>query len=135
MANNRFAVILCSFSDVPAPNLPMSFFTDFISPGTGGLRDYWYDVSYQQTDLTGSIVVGWYPMKYSFVYDGRDPYKDPNKHVSVRQAWIDEAKRLAALNGIDLSKFYGVIAVVNANVEDSNSGLDVAEGSEDRGDR
>ena len=126
MAINRFAVILCSFSDVPAPNLPMSFFTDFVSPGTGGLRDYWYDVSYKQTDLTGSIVAGWFPMKYSFVNDGSDPYKDPTK--SVRQAWIDEAKRLASLNGIDLSKFYGVIAVVNANVVDSNSGLDVAVG-------
>jgi hypothetical protein len=126
MAHAPWAVILCSFSDVAVPDMPISFFVDAVTPGTGGLADYWRDVSYTQTSLTGSRVYGWFPMKYSFVHDGRDPYKDPS--ASVRQAWIDEAKRLATGAGIDLAKYWGVIAVVNANVVDSNSGRDVAVG-------
>jgi Gametolysin peptidase M11 len=120
------AVVLCRFNDVPVLDIPRSRFFDFVSQyGRGGLFDFWRDVSYGTIDLTGSEVFGWYTMKYSFVHDGLDPLKNGRQG---RFAWISEAIRLAAENGVDLSRFYAVIAVVNANVDDSNAGRNTAMG-------
>jgi hypothetical protein len=118
MSSTSFAIILCRFNDVDTPSLPRSTFTDAATAGKGGLRDYWYDISYNQTDLSGSKVFGWWTMKYSYITDG----------TLSRDAWIGEAKRLAGVNGVDLSPFYGVIAVINANADDSDSGQDLAVG-------
>lgn len=123
MALTPYAVILCRFYDVDPPNLPMSLFTDYISSGKGGLYDYWYQVSYGQKDLAGSKVFGWWTMNYSYINDGADPLKN---HSQARGAWIAEARRLAAANVVDLSPFYGVIAIINANADDSDYGKDMA---------
>jgi len=122
-------VILCRFNDVPAPNIPRSRFLEFVNEyGTGGLADYWHDVSYGQISLAGSEVFGWYTMQYSFVHDSADPFKEdglpPDKRRSVREAWIGEARRLAVENGIDLSRYYRVIAVINAVADASSNGTD-----------
>ena len=116
-----FALILCSFNDIPLPNIPKSQFFNFVTQyGRGGLYDYWRDVSYGQIDLSGSEVFGWYQMKYSFFLDGLDPFKNGTQG---RFAWIAEAIRLAGANGVDLSRFYGVIVAVNAyGVDNSNAG-------------
>jgi hypothetical protein len=114
-----WAVILCRFNDLPPLSIPLSEFTDFVAgPGKGGVFDYWRDVSYGAIDLTGSKVFGWWTMKYSFFKEGNQG----------RNTWITEAIRLAKENGVDLSPYYGVIAVVNANVDDSNSGRNLALG-------
>ena len=110
---NPFAVILCRFNDLPALTIPTSVFSDYVAgPGKGGLFDYWKDISYKTIDLTGSKVLGWYTMKYSFFREGNQG----------RSVWIAEAIRLAKENRESLSPFYGVIAVVNANVDDSSDG-------------
>jgi hypothetical protein len=105
-----WAVILCQFSDVPAPQLPASYYLDFVAgPGKLGLFDYWHDVSYGTIDLSGSIVAGWFPMQYSY----------RNAWSLSRSAWISEAISLAGHNGIDLFQYYGVLAVINAPADDS----------------
>ena len=116
-----FAIILCTFNDDPIPNIPKSQFFNFISQsGRGGLYDYWRDISYGQIDLAGSEVFGWYTTKHSFIRDGIDPLKNGTQG---RFAWIAEAIRLAGANGVDLSRFYGIVVAVNANgVDDSNAG-------------
>lgn len=87
------AIVLCRFNDVPVLDIPRARFFDFISQyGRGGLFDFWRDVSYGAIDLTGSEVFGWYTMKYSFVQDGADPFKNGTQG---RFAWIAEAIRLA----------------------------------------
>ena len=117
-------MVLCNFNDVPVPNIARSRFSGFVSQlGRGGLYDFWRDVSYGNLDLAGSEVFGWYTMKYSFVLDGADHFKNGKQG---RSAWIVEAIRLAGANSVDLSKFYGVMAVVNANVDDSNWGRNTA---------
>lgn len=128
-----WAVILCRFNDLPPLSTPLSEFGDFVAgSGRGGVFDYWRDISYGAIDLTGSKVFGWYTMKYSFFKEGLDPFKEshlpPEKQRRVRTAWIDEAIRLAKENGVDLSPFYGVIAVVNASVDDSASGRNLVLG-------
>jgi hypothetical protein len=106
------ALILCKFSDVAIPNLPIATFQNFMSSGYGGLRDYWYDVSWGGVDITTSVVLGWWEMQYSYMQDGNRSRGD----------FISEARRLAALNGVDLSKYYGVMAFPNANVDGGNAG-------------
>jgi len=108
-----FAVVLCKFTDIPVPSVPNSDIVNFVMRnGGGGLFDYWRDVSYGQISLDGSEVFGWYTMQYSW---------QMNSNVS-RNIWIAEARRLAAENHVDLSRFYGVIAVVNAEADDSANG-------------
>jgi hypothetical protein len=121
-----FAIVLCRFRDVPVPDIPRSRFFDFVArEGGGGLFDYWRDVSYGMIDLTGSEVFGWYTMKYSFVHDGADPFRNGSQG---RRAWIEEAFRLASENGVNVKRFRSIIAVVNANVDDSNLGQNTAVG-------
>jgi hypothetical protein len=124
----RWAVILCEFNDIPRSSVPISTFSDFIAgPGKGGVFDYWKDISYGAIDLTGSKVFGWWKMQYSYFKDALNP---SGKCGSGQQrcAWITEAKRLAKENGVDLSPFYGVIAVMNANADDSAAGGNLALG-------
>jgi hypothetical protein len=119
-------VVLCRFNDVPALDIPRAKFFDFVSEyGRGGLFDYWRDASYGAISLAGSEVFGWYTMKYSFVNDSADPFKNGTQG---RFAWIAEAIRLSGEAGVDLSRFYGVIAVMNANADDSNAGRNTAMG-------
>lgn len=114
-----WAIVLCRFNDLPPPAIALSDFNDFFAgPGKGGVFDYWRDVSYGAIDLTGSKIFGWYTMKYSFFREG----------AQGRSAWINEAIRLVKESGIDLSAYYGVVAVVNANVDDSASGRNLALG-------
>lgn len=118
-----FAIVLCRFKDVAELSIPKSRFYQFLSQsGKIELFDYWREVSYQNIDLIGSEVFGWYTMKYSFVSDGRDPYKDGQFHRN-RVAWIAEAIRLCGENGVDVTRFYGLFVIVNAPVDDQNSGL------------
>ncbi|KAI9786969.1 MAG: hypothetical protein M1839_005200 [Geoglossum umbratile] len=116
-----FAVVLCRFNDIPAFPAARQQLTSFVSSGgRGGLFDFWRDVSYANIDLSGSEVFGWYTMNYSFARDGSDPLHDGK--TRGRLVWISEAIRLCKEHGVDMSRFYGVIAVVNANVDDSSDG-------------
>jgi hypothetical protein len=56
-----FSVILCRSSDSGTPPRDVQYFQNLIiNQGTGGLADYWRDVSYQNVNLNGSVVRGWY---------------------------------------------------------------------------
>jgi hypothetical protein len=122
MAHKPFAVILCSFNDIPPLSMPASYFTNLITPGSYSLYDYWNQVTYGSIDLSGSKLFGPWTMQYSYFLNGANPVPKQKP----RSVWISEAKRLAGINGVDLSPFYGVIAVINANADDSNWGHDVA---------
>jgi hypothetical protein len=59
----KWSVLLCRFSDGGALPHAASFYRDmFVNGGTGGLADYWDDISYGGIDLNGSEVRGWYSM-------------------------------------------------------------------------
>jgi hypothetical protein len=121
-----WAVILCRFNDVAPPDVPRSRFYEMVSEyGRNGLFDYWKDISYETVSLAGSEVFGWYTMKYSFVLDSGDPFHDPNAHIPFRRAYIDEARRLAAADNVDLSPYHGLIVVINGASDEGNLGADV----------
>ncbi len=109
-----WAVILCQFSDVPKPSIPDSAFKDLFTVGRHGVADYFGDISYGAVDLSASEVFGWWPMGYSYAKDGG----------LTREHFLEEAKRLfrEKVKDKDLSSFYGVVAIVNGDPDDSNVG-------------
>jgi hypothetical protein len=57
----KWSVILCTFSDSPAPPHDANYYRNmFFNRGTGGMADYWAQVSSDGIDLNQSVVVGWY---------------------------------------------------------------------------
>lgn len=59
----KWSFLLCRFADSGVPSRSLSFYQDMIiNSGTGGLNDYWKDVSNGKANLDGSVVKGWYTM-------------------------------------------------------------------------
>lgn len=57
----KWSVILCTFTDSPAPPHDPTFYRNmFFVSGAGGMADYWTSVSRRGIDFQGSEVVGWY---------------------------------------------------------------------------
>ncbi len=59
----KWSVLLCHFSDGGAIPHDVNYYRDmFLNQGTGGLSDYWDDISYGGVNLNGSEVRGWFNM-------------------------------------------------------------------------
>src|SRR6266852_1671984 len=57
----KWSVILCTFSDSPAPPHDPAYYRNmFFNPDTGVMPDYWTAVSSGGINFRGSVVVGWY---------------------------------------------------------------------------
>src|SRR5438874_9221315 len=57
----KIFVLLCQTSDSPAPTRSADDFRRLLfRAGTGGLADYWHDISYGNFNNIGSDVFGWY---------------------------------------------------------------------------
>ncbi len=99
-----FAVILCSFPDRPPPRRPLDELRGFaLESGRFGLFDYWRDISNGMISIAGSDVLGWYEL----------PFTSAEVLPNKRADWFSRARDLARTNGVDLSKYYGVIVVVD----------------------
>jgi hypothetical protein len=115
-----WAVVLCTTTGGnPAPAWPsVSYMQDLVTPGTGGLADYWRDISHGLLDLTGSKVFGWYKIAAA-----------PGDLPGIgRGDLVGRAKTAAANAGVDLSGFEHVLAVVDGYGNIGNVGADVAYG-------
>ncbi|HEX2911126.1 MAG TPA: IPT/TIG domain-containing protein [Chloroflexia bacterium] len=55
-----YITILCKFSDVITEPKPLSYFGGLLGTIKPGLDDYWREVSYNNVNLLGSTVTGWY---------------------------------------------------------------------------
>ncbi|MEI6782315.1 MAG: hypothetical protein WCQ21_15505 [Verrucomicrobiota bacterium] len=100
-----WAVIKCKFSDqLQEPVFDPAFLT-----GTNGMAGYWNNVSYGQISLNGTTINGWYNLPITLA----DAQAIP---VATRRQQIINAC-IAAATDIDVSKYYGVIALVNAVID------------------
>jgi hypothetical protein len=64
--NTAWSVLLCKFSDhAEEPQTPQFFANFLTTAGTGGLADYYSSQSGGEVALTGSVVRGWYSMRYT----------------------------------------------------------------------
>ena len=113
----RLAIILCKFLDKPAEIRPRRFYEDYYTRlSTGGLADYWKDVTLGTVDLSDSEVFGWYTMSHN------------SKEVAQlvfpggRRTLVEWGRDAAARQGIDLSKYDGVIVVQNWGVDHGDAG-------------
>jgi len=112
-----WAVILCRFKDEALnPNTTLendaaNFYRAVFKPGTGGLVEYWRDVSLGAIDITGSVVLGWINLKITRAQAGG----------IGRRALVDRAIEAAQRDGLDpVSGFHSQIAVSIYNWSNDN---------------
>jgi hypothetical protein len=57
----KWSFILCQFQDSGIPANNADYYRKMLlNQGTGGLADYWRDISYGSFNVNGSVVAGWY---------------------------------------------------------------------------
>jgi hypothetical protein len=101
--NWPWAIILCKFNDKPSAPQPPDYYVDlFTRNGTGGVSDYWREVTQNALDLTGSEVFGWFTMNHSST-------ELPTARSTLVQWGIDTARA----NGINLARFKTILVVQN----------------------
>ena len=76
----RFSVLLCRYTDSGDPPQTADFFREmFLKRGTGGLADYWRDLSSGGVNLDASVVRGWYTVPMT-VAQAKAKSGGPNPH-------------------------------------------------------
>jgi M6 family metalloprotease-like protein len=99
------AVVLCKFTDRTSEPHPVSYYQDMFSEtgaGKRGVFDYWKEVSYNQLDLTGTVVKGWYTV----------PKTVAQWNALSRPERLDTCAS-QAVNDIDYNNFAGVVVLTN----------------------
>ena len=112
-----WAIILCKFSDQTAEPQTPEFFKDFfVNPQTGGIFDYWRDISYGAINLQDSEVFGWFTLSYTTQAD------QPRTRFERIKAAIDDLKD-DELKDVDFTRFYGIIVILNLSVDAGSVGI------------
>ena len=134
----HWSVVLCTFSDSPAPPHDPTYYRDmFFTVGKGGMADYWASVSRGRIDLNGSVVVGWYKEAFTQAQEvakGRGArYQDclDTAHNAASNAYMPPAGNLIAVitsPGIDLFSFIGVAAFLPDTVDTGGMTHEVGHG-------
>jgi len=112
-----WAIILCKFSDRPNEPQPAEYYADlYTRHGTGGLADYWRDVSFGNIDTTGSRVFGWLRMNHTSADVSQLSFP------GQRGVLVQWGRDAAAAAGIDLSPFRQVLVVHNFGIDHGAAG-------------
>lgn len=102
-----WAMVLCTYPGVGVrPDWQVNNFGALFVPGTGGLTDYFRDVSYGAIDTSGSRVYGWFTLPYdppeaqrvlgkdASIAAGSTTLVSPNAHFHAsdvgKQVWIPD---------------------------------------------
>ena len=111
--SRKIAVLLCNFTDTAQtqPHPPGHYEDLFVNVGTGGLNDYWRDVSYGKVNTDGSKVFGWNTVpstlaQYVLDHPGR---------------WDKISGAFAAFPAYKPADFNHVVAIFNADVGDESA--------------
>ena len=116
--NLPWAVILCRFKGSP-PDLALEgpiekFYREIFTPGTGGLVEYWQDVSLGAIDISGSRVFGWVEVEITRDKAGGTPRTMPAG--PGRGGLVDFAISAVQREGDDpLEGFHSQIAIYTQN--------------------
>ena len=115
IGSRRHVTILCRFADSTGltPH-PKSFYETLTGSSSPGLDDFWRDISYENLNLDGSVVVGWYDLPRT-----RAEYlNDPQTHFDGSTLNRDlSAQECAAAADADVvfPNFDGVNFIFNQN--------------------
>jgi len=105
-----FAIILCQMSDSAAPMHDPQYYADmYVNRGTGGVADYFNDVSYGNIDLAGSVVMGWYTENQTVAQAQARDQKD--RHLDVLDC-LNKAKADSA-NPFTVPSGYLTVVITN----------------------
>lgn len=120
----KWAIVLCQFSGVTGTPVTVDFCKKFfLARGTGGLNDYWNDVSYEKFSLDRSVVLGPFTLSYTLneaqasatrqsVASHTDPSKRTHPRLFRAQDAIDDL-----VSQIDYSDIHGVVLIFNAEFD------------------
>jgi hypothetical protein len=112
-----WAIILCRFSDIATEPRPKSYYNDlYTQNGTGGICDYWREVSFNSLDLTGSAVFGWFALAHASSEVSQLTF--PGDRWKLVQWGIDAANA----NGVNLTPFRSTLVVHNYGVDHGFAG-------------
>jgi hypothetical protein len=114
-ASTPWAILLCKFSDNAAEPMPRTFYERLFTTagaGTMNMVKFFHDNSHAAIDLTGSRVFGWYTLKQK-----RSDYVGSGPNQQGRQDLVTWARQAAAAAQVDLSKYYGVVVVMNVQTD------------------
>jgi hypothetical protein len=82
--SDPWAVVLCNYTDAPAPPAdPDAYRQLFAQAGTGGVVDYFHDISYGALDLSQTQVFGWFTSP---------------RPLSEQVRWVDDGIVTAGVN-------------------------------------
>lgn len=109
----QWSVLLCKTSDAGTPPNTVNYYRDmFINPGTGGLADYWANISDDSLNLNGSVVMGWYTMNVTKTQaDAHDRWArvddcvNAAKNAGSNAYTVPSGHRLAVITYPDIDMF------------------------------
>jgi hypothetical protein len=111
--NTAWSVLLCKFSDhAEEPQNPQFFANFLITAGTGGLADYFATQSGREIALTGSVVRGWYSMRFTLAQEG----------AKNRAQRIQDCVDTAASAGYAVPAGNRTVVILNAQVDSGSAG-------------
>jgi hypothetical protein len=114
-----WAVVLCKFADDSSEVAPRSHYERLFT-GTGGgsmnMVDFFLDNSHGTLDLSGSQVFGWYTLTHNRSdYAGNVASPPPGQFN--RNGLFDLCRHAATADGVDLSRFAGVVVSMAGSVD------------------
>ncbi|MBL4648383.1 MAG: hypothetical protein JKY03_01535 [Aureispira sp.] len=106
-----WAIILCRFKGMPGNTAIEKFFREIYTPGSGGLVEYWHDVSLGSIDVSGTKVFGWVELEFE------------RKDAALkRDKLIDAAIKACQNVGIDpINGFHKQLAVFTHDFSQPNA--------------
>ena len=114
------AVILCNTPEQNgAQELPTSFYQSLFTPGSGGVADWFSQVSRGHADLAGTQVLGPYTLTNAgAVYPPGTAATLELENSLKRYDGIQACASGAADAGVDLTKFQGIVTILVAHEHD-----------------
>src|SRR5206468_12701756 len=123
----KWSVILCTFSDSPAPPHNPGFYRNmFFVPNAGGMADYWSQISNRGVDFQGSAVVGWYAEPFTIAQaQAQDRWTrfqscvNAAKNATANAYTVPSGNLIAIITspGIDLFGYIGYGSFLGDNVD------------------
>ncbi len=102
IGSHPYVTILCKFSDIADEPYPMATYKQWTTGTTyGSLDHYWRELSYNQMNVSGSVVVGWYTLPYPLSH-----YVPGDGSVDISSMATDCTS--AADPDVDFPRFWGI---------------------------
>lgn len=119
LGNVAWVTLLCRFADDSSTPATRSFIQEMFGDGPGQVNHWWKTVSYQKTNIDGSIVLGWYdlPKPRSAYIVGE------NRIDEINDALLTSDCVDAADDDVDFSRFYGVNTFFNGPFNSTGAGF------------